>query len=259
MHPFVVGVAMVCFLIPLLAHGQQTVASLSPVDQLIAIDSVATVVIQLDSVPNLHAYSVRLSYNVQVLRCTGVKSLQFLPGSALAFPTIDSVAGLAGIDEAVLGTATGSGSGSLAEMRFVGLKEGIASMAFVLLDLRDQTNASIPATRRGCVVRVGRAVGVGQTPALEERRISLKSYPNPFNSSTTIIYSVTEMTHLSLSVYDILGERVTMLVQGPKEGGQHAIAWDGKGANGRILPTGAYVCVLRVGNETSVRTLLLLR
>ncbi len=52
------------------------------------------------------------------------------------------------------------------------------------------------------------------------------NYPNPFNPSTTIKYDLPEASHVSLVVYDLLGRKVTELVNGPKAGGYHSATWN---------------------------------
>ncbi len=52
------------------------------------------------------------------------------------------------------------------------------------------------------------------------------SYPNPFNPSTTIKYDLPEAAHVSLVVYDVLGRKVTELLNGSEEAGYHSATWN---------------------------------
>ncbi|MEW6756577.1 MAG: FlgD immunoglobulin-like domain containing protein, partial [Candidatus Latescibacterota bacterium] len=79
------------------------------------------------------------------------------------------------------------------------------------------------------------------------------NYPNPFNASTTIPFSLPQAGRAEVSVHDLLGQRVAVLVQGRREAGEHTVRWDGRGEGGRALASGVYVCRLWL-HETGVET-----
>ncbi len=54
----------------------------------------------------------------------------------------------------------------------------------------------------------------------------LSTYPNPFNPTTTIQFSVSTMTIASLGIYDISGRLVETLVRGDFEAGEHEVIWN---------------------------------
>lgn len=57
----------------------------------------------------------------------------------------------------------------------------------------------------------------------------LRNYPNPFNPATTIEYHLPKSADVTLSVYNLLGQRVTNLLDGTQEAGEHYIIWDASG------------------------------
>ena len=67
------------------------------------------------------------------------------------------------------------------------------------------------------------------------RFLSLKSYPNPFNSSTTIKYDLPASSDVTLCIFDILGRKVETLVSGHQAAGHHDIIWDAG-----TTPSGVY-------------------
>jgi hypothetical protein len=76
----------------------------------------------------------------------------------------------------------------------------------------------------------------------------LQNYPNPFNPSTVIKYQLAEDSHVSLVIYDILGQKVKTLVNGLQQAGYYNIVWDGiKDAGGKAA-SGIYVYKLQSGN-----------
>ncbi len=85
------------------------------------------------------------------------------------------------------------------------------------------------------------------------------NYPNPFNPQTTIKYSIGKTENVRLSVYDVTGREVSVLVNGQKTAGDYSITWTAKSKNGDILPSGIYYAVLRVGNEQRVRSMVLMK
>jgi len=78
--------------------------------------------------------------------------------------------------------------------------------------------------------------------------------PNPFAAATTLRFSLPAAGAVRLDVYDVLGRRVTTLVDGVLTPGAHTATWTPTGVAG-----GTYVAVLRAGDATAVRRLLLQR
>ncbi len=64
----------------------------------------------------------------------------------------------------------------------------------------------------------------------------LNNYPNPFNPTTVIKYSLPEISYVKVEIYNILGERVAELVNGSKQAGYEKINW-----NAGNLPSGVYL------------------
>jgi hypothetical protein len=81
-----------------------------------------------------------------------------------------------------------------------------------------------------------------------------QNYPNPFNPSTTIRYELPTSSMVTLSVYDILGNEVSVLVSERRDAGVHELKFDGAG-----LSSGVYFCRMRAGAVVQSRKLLLVR
>ena len=80
-----------------------------------------------------------------------------------------------------------------------------------------------------------------QPPGPGNANVVLQNYPNPFRDETTIEYSIVEEGEVSLDVFDALGQVVVTLAVGHREPATYTVAWDGRSANGREVPTGIYV------------------
>lgn len=87
-----------------------------------------------------------------------------------------------------------------------------------------------------------------EEPPLPGRMTISQNYPNPFQSSTTITYSIPAPAYVRLIVYDLLGRKVRSLVDGPQAAGSHAVEWDASG-----VPNGIYMGRLEAGENTSFR------
>jgi len=91
----------------------------------------------------------------------------------------------------------------------------------------------------------------GETP--EEYRLD-EPFPNPFNSTTTIRYSLPEETRVTLSVRNISGQTVAVLHRGFMSAGSHSSSWDAAG-----MPSGIYFLTLETEKFTRTRKVLLLK
>jgi hypothetical protein len=95
---------------------------------------------------------------------------------------------------------------------------------------------------------------------LPERFALRPNYPNPFNPATVIEFEVPSgVDGVRLEVYDILGQRVRVLVDGSVAAGVHRIRWDGRDTVGRAVASGAYFARLSAPGSRHVRPMLLLR
>jgi len=86
-----------------------------------------------------------------------------------------------------------------------------------------------------------------------------QNYPNPFNAATRIEYYVPLPSHVTLSVYDILGRTVETLVDEQKTIGEHDVIWSGLDADGNQVASGLYFYHLRAGEHNYSRKMLLLK
>ena len=87
----------------------------------------------------------------------------------------------------------------------------------------------------------------------------VQNCPNPFNSSTTIRFSLPQLEMVGLTIYNLAGQEVVTLAQGQREAGTHTLRWDGRDDGGRELASGVYLYRLRAGQQVETRKLLLLR
>jgi hypothetical protein len=80
------------------------------------------------------------------------------------------------------------------------------------------------------------------------------SYPNPFNASTTIRYTLPAPLAVKLEMYDVRGRKVTDLVDENQAAGRHAAIWDCEG-----VPSGVYFCRLQAGTQVITKKVVLVK
>jgi len=83
--------------------------------------------------------------------------------------------------------------------------------------------------------------------------------PNPFNPETFIEYAVPEDAHVRLVIYNVMGQRVSTLVDGFRSVGYHQIIWDGRDSQGRLVSAGVYFYRLTAGEFSETKRMLLLK
>lgn len=102
------------------------------------------------------------------------------------------------------------------------------------------------------------ATGVGDADAPSSFRLDA-NYPNPFNGSTVIGFSVPERAETELSIYSVTGQKIVTLTGGMREAGDYRVFWDGRDGTGRQVASGVYLYRLRSGKQLAMRRLMLLR
>jgi hypothetical protein len=99
------------------------------------------------------------------------------------------------------------------------------------------------------------AVGVSNSSIQRPEPMSLlQNYPNPFNTQTTIRYILSKAGPITLSVYDILGRKMSTLIDCPQSPGEHLVSWDAFG-----LSSGIYFARLETASGSQHLKLLLLK
>ena len=108
----------------------------------------------------------------------------------------------------------------------------------------------------------GTVEGVPKLPTAQPAAFSLQDcYPNPFNGSVTIRYSVREGEEAGISIFNILGQKIrTVLPPQVHRTGSAAVTWDGADERGKTASTGTYFVVMKgQGGRSVVKKILFLK
>ena len=91
-------------------------------------------------------------------------------------------------------------------------------------------------------------------PSMPVNFMLLQNYPNPFNAQTTIRFALPKSQNVRLTVYDLLGRRIEVLIDEYREAGIHTITFEASG-----LSSGVYFYRLQAGDAVEIRRMVLLK
>ena len=83
-----------------------------------------------------------------------------------------------------------------------------------------------------------------------------QNYPNPFNPSTQFSYTLPESGNIELAIYDITGKMVYKFHDGFQRAGNHNILWTGVNQNQKTVPSGVYLCQLKMESNTITKKMV---
>ena len=86
-----------------------------------------------------------------------------------------------------------------------------------------------------------------------------QNYPNPFNPTTQIRYALPEQSMVVLTVYDMLGREVRILVNDTQDAGYRIALWNGTNDHGRPVGAGMYIYTIRANDFYEVKKMILLK
>ena len=84
-------------------------------------------------------------------------------------------------------------------------------------------------------------------------------YPNPFNPSVTIEYSLEKNSNVKLSIYNLLGQKVRDIENTYKVAGEYKTLWNGLNNKGEQMPSGVYIVEVNTQKLRSIKFVTLLK
>jgi len=86
-----------------------------------------------------------------------------------------------------------------------------------------------------------------------------QNYPNPFNPETSIQYSLAKAGKVTLTIYNVMGQKVRTLVDESKPAGKYTVSWNGRNDRNTPVSTGVYFYKINAGDFNQIKKLLFLK
>jgi len=97
---------------------------------------------------------------------------------------------------------------------------------------------------------------------LDEKPMTIEdftTYPNPFNASTSIHYTLTEQAQLRCTIMSLAGQKVRTIADSFQEAGSRTYQWDGRNSAGESVASGIYIALLEADSQRAVRKLMYMK
>jgi hypothetical protein len=86
-----------------------------------------------------------------------------------------------------------------------------------------------------------------------------QNYPNPFNPETSIRYGIPAENFVTISVYNIMGQKITDLVHETRPAGYHHTTWNSTNMHGEPVASGVYIYTVTAGDYRAVKKMISLK
>ena len=85
------------------------------------------------------------------------------------------------------------------------------------------------------------------------------NFPNPFNPETTIKYGIAKTSRVTLTIYNVTGQKIKTMINEEKQPGLYSAKWDGKNDPGQKVSSGIYIYRLQSGNYAAAKKMIFLK
>jgi methionine-rich copper-binding protein CopC len=135
---------------------------------------------------------------------------------------------------------------------------GFSGNVTLTIQVNDPENAAVSSELS---VTVNPVVGIAEiTGAGIPQEFALRqNYPSPFNPNTTIKFQLPHTEDVKLAVYNILGQKVRILLNEKMNAGYYQVSWDGLSEHGRQMASGVYIYRLEAGSFVEVKKMTLMK
>ena len=140
------------------------------------------------------------------------------------------------------------------------INAGLTSLNILSLAVNSQDQIFAGTLERGVFRLLEIATSVEDlTGAIPISFVLEQNYPNPFNPTTIIRYQLSEFTHVELTIYNQLGQRIKTLVNERQLAGDYQSEWNGRNEMGQQVSSGVYFYRLRAESFSETQKMILMR
>lgn len=183
--------------------------------------------LEIDDFSGVVAADLDLIFDSAQVRVSAVRPGDLLAGFSLFSNTIGDT-----LKISFAGFQPGTGSGALLEI-VVETESPPPRFAFAAIILSAADGSTIP-------VEYEVPTAVEQEPSRPGATGLRVNFPNPFNGQTTLRFELAEPGPVKLTIYNLAGQAVRVLVDGVLPAGEHQVVWDGRDEGGREVGSGLY-------------------
>lgn len=212
------------------------------------------VTVDISELPErLGSFTAELSWDVQVL-----KYINYSSGSTEGFD--NPVVNTANSSQGKLVFAAANPRGAEGRVNVLNVAFGVIGSEGSSCSLELKFSAMAAAYTFADLLPYIETVTTGvEVRELAKEFSIFQNYPNPFNPETKIIYQLPKAEHVSLMIYNVLGQKIRTLVNEFKEAGNYDVYWDGKDETGKNMPAGIYIYRIRAGSFIDIKKMLLVK
>ena len=131
-------------------------------------------------------------------------------------------------------------------------------LGHMMFGLADGVTGFTPAVVPGNIYN-GYILGIKDDNPKPDQFALAQNYPNPFNASTEIIFDMPSAQNVNLSIYNLLGQQVAVLVDDFKQPGRYSVNWHGTDMNGDTAPSGVYFYRLSTSDNVQTRKMIMMK
>ncbi len=103
-------------------------------------------------------------------------------------------------------------------------------------------------------IMVTNPTSVNNNSEIPDKYVLNNNYPNPFNPTTQISYTLAKASNVTLKIYNVLGQQIATLVNGKNEPGEHSVSW-----NALNVPSGVYFYRIVAGDFMQTKKMVLMK
>jgi len=209
--------------------------------------------IMIHGATDVKGYYVDMDYDKEFMSVASITKGDFITEESFSFERARD--GKIGLVNTVYGREYSfSGDGVLAEVLFTANRDGALSP-----DILTLTTAHVVNSRY-----VGEFLTIDNLTSVDGGEVPVaynlnQNFPNPFNPTTTISFSIPKSSNVELKVYNILGRQVKTLVSGAYDAGNYSVVWDATDTNGNLVSNGVYFYTIRAADYSLTRKMLFMK